>query len=315
MPNTSPDWHEAFLAKLTARLSVEPSSALNPRCLSELTLHAVLDELATDGYRLRDTKPEITSWLQRTGLLVSIPVDYGRGKSEARTRFYSFDVAKSPSSRASHLELLQAYAPKGTICYFTAVGFHALSTQPPVHHHIAMPIKGYVRSALPKVARQEHRTSTPTPKNPLGTILFSSGGLPYYKTSRETRLLPGAQLRYIGPTAIIRITDLEQTLLDTLRRPSHCGGPAVVFEAWDEGIRKLHEDRLADYLASMEHRPTAQRLGYMFADLDYKPGEKLTAVLNRYLSQLDATDPGVYQQLFPGMSYANLRKPWLVYGP
>jgi hypothetical protein len=53
----------------------------------------------------------------------------------------------------------------------------------------------------------------------------------------------------------------------------------------------------------------------MFADLDYKPGEKLTAVLNRYLSQLDATDPGVYQQLFPGMSYANLRKPWLVYGP
>lgn len=132
---------------------------------------------------------------------------------------------------------------------------------------------------------------------------------------REARLLPGTQLRYIGPRTIIRITDLEQTLLDTLHRPLTCGGPAVVFEAWDQGIERLQEDRLADYLASMEHRPTAQRLGYMLADLDYKPGDKLAAVLNRYLSQLDATDPSVYQQLFPGVKYSSLRRPWLVYGP
>jgi hypothetical protein len=89
----------------------------------------------------------------------------------------------------------------------------------------------------------------------------------------------------------------------------------VVFEAWDQGITKLHEDRLADYLAGMEHRPTAQRLGYMLADLDYKPGEKLTAVLKGYLSQLDAEDRSAYQELFPGMRYTSLRKPWLVYGP
>ncbi len=314
MANTSPDWREVFLSRLTKRLSVEPSIALNPRCLSELTLRAVFDELATDGRPLRH-KRQITSWLQQIGLLASIPVDYGREKPVARTRFYSFDVARSPSSHASHLELLQAYAPEGTICYFTAIAFHALSTQPPVHHHIAIPTEGYVMSALPEVTKQRHRACRSTPRNPLGRTLFSYGGLPYYKTSRETRLLRGAQLRYLGPTAIIRITDLEQTLLDSLHRPLHCGGPAVVFEAWDQGIRRLHEDRMADYLAGMEHRPTAQRLGYMFADFDYKPGAELTAVLNRYLSQLDAADPDAYQQLFPGMRYTSLRKPWLVYGP
>ena len=315
MPRTSSDWHEAFLARLTKRLSVEPSIAINPRCLSELTLHTVFDELATDGFRLCYAKEQITSWLQQIGLLALIPVDYGRGKSLARTRFYSFDVAKSPSSHASHLELLQAYAPEGTICFFTAIGFHSLSTQPPVHHHIAIPTETYVRSAVPKVAARKHPPTKRTPRNPLGTALFSYGGLPYYKTSRETRFLRGSQLRYIGPTAIIRITDLEQTLLDTLQRPLHCGGPAVVFEAWDQGIKKLHEDRLAHYLASMQHRPTAQRLGYMFTSFDYKPGDELTAVLNQYRSQLDATDPSVYQQLFPGMRYDTLLRPWLVYGP
>ncbi len=156
-------------------------------------------------------------------------------------------------------------------------------------------------------ASPRHRT----PRNPLGTALFGYGGLPYYKTSRETRLLRGSQLRYIAPTAIIRITDLEQTLLDTLQRPLHCGGPAVVFEAWDQGIKKLPEDRLAHYLASMQHRPTAQRLGYMFTSFDYKPGDELTAVLNQYRSQLDAKDPSVYQQLFPGMRYDTLLRPWL----
>jgi predicted transcriptional regulator of viral defense system len=213
------------------------------------------------------------------------------------------------------LELLQAYAPEGTICYFTAISFHSLSTQPPVHHHIAIPTEGYITSAVPDVSSQKDIPSKRTPRNPLGTMLFRYGGLPFFRTSREKRLLRGAQLRYIGPTAIIRITDLEQTLLDTLHRPLHCGGPAVAFEAWEQGIKKLREDRLADYLASMQHRPTAQRLGYIFADLDYKPGAKLIAVLNRYLSQLDPTDPGGYQQLFPGMRYTNLRKPWLVYGP
>jgi predicted transcriptional regulator of viral defense system len=145
--------------------------------------------------------------------------------------------------------------------------------------------------------------------------LFSYDGIPFYKTSRDKRLLPGAQLRYIGPTAVIRITNLEQTLLDTLHRPLACGGPSVVFEAWEQGLKRVDEERLAQYLLSMDHRPVVQRLGYILEDFDYKPRAKLQSVLDQYLSQLNPADSSLCQQLFPGVEYNNLRHPWLVYGP
>jgi hypothetical protein len=273
-----------------------------------------LDELEGQDFRLQYPKSRIIAWLQETGLLAVIPVDYAQAKPGSRTtRFYSLDIAKSPSSHVSPLELLQAYRSDGAICYFTAIAFHSLSTQPPVHHHIAIPTESYVRSAT-TVPTTTKRLSAAS-RNPLGTLLFNYDGMPFYKTSREKRLLPGVQSRYIGPTTVIRITNLEQTLIDTLHRPLHCGGPAVVFEAWGQGLKRMNEDRLADYLASMDYRPIAQRLGYMLDDLDYKPHPKLRSVLDRYLSQLNPTDSTMYQQLFPGIEYHNLRLPWLVYGP
>jgi predicted transcriptional regulator of viral defense system len=270
-----------------------------------------LGDLETDGFRLRYTKRRTTAWLQEIGLLAAIAVDHVQEKPSSRTRFYSFDIAKTPSSHASPLELLQAYSSEGVVCYFTAIAFHSLSTQPPVHHHIAIPTEACARSTIPRAAKRLPAAS----RNPLGTRLFSYDGMPFYKTSREKRLLPGVQSRYIGPAAVIRIANLEQTLLDALHRPLACGGPSVVFEAWERGLERMNEDRLADYLTSMNHRPIAQRLGYMLDDLEYRPGSNLRNVLDRYLSQLDPADSSLYQQLFPGVEYGNLKHPWLVYGP
>ena len=313
MPKDPSDWHESLLARLVKRLSVEPSTDLNPRCLSEQTLFGVLDDIK-EGDRLRDSKSKsrIVVWLQEIGLMTVIPVDYTRGKSRACTRFYSFDIAKSPSSRVDPIELLQAYSADGVICYFTAIAFYSLSTQLPIHHHIAIPFESHTRSTA---VRTTTKRRPAVARNPLGTHLFDYDGLPFYETSREKRLLPGVQSRYIGPAAVIRITTLEQTLLDTLHRPLHCGGPAVVFEAWNQGLPRVNEDRLADYLASMDHRATVQRLGYMLDDLDYKPRSKLQDVLDRCRSRLDPADSSVYRQLFPGMEYRNLSRSWLVYGP
>jgi hypothetical protein len=316
MLHHSPDWQKAFLAKLVKRLSVEPSTALNSRCLSEQTLYGVLDELEGQDFRLQHPKSRIIAWLQETGLLAVIPVTQAKPGTRT-TRFYSLDIAQSPSSHVSPLELLQACQSDGVICYFTAVAFHSLSTQQPVHHHVAIPIipaiptESDAKPTAPKVTRRQPAR----PRNPLGTHLFNYDGVPFYKTSREKRLLPGVQSRYIGPTTVIRITNLEQTLVDALHRPLHCGGPAVVFEAWGQGLKRMNEDRLADYLTSMDYRPIAQRLGYVLDDLDYKPRPKLRSVLDQYLSQLDPADSAMHQQLFPGIEYHNLRLPWLVYGP
>ncbi|MFT3882954.1 MAG: hypothetical protein QM703_25270 [Gemmatales bacterium] len=89
------------------------------------------------------------------------------------------------------------------------------------------------------------KTTLPKPWNKpnlLGEWLFTYKGLRYYKTTKENRLVPGIQTRFLNPTSIVRITSLEQTLLDTLHRPLSCGGPAVVMEAWEQGITRAKKE-------------------------------------------------------------------------
>ncbi len=85
----------------------------------------------------------------------------------------------------------------------------------------------------------QRRRSAPSKLRPkggpkLGTLLFIYQGTTYYTTKRSSRLAPGVQLRDFGPRTQLRITTCEQTLLDALEKPIHCGGAEVVFEAWRE---------------------------------------------------------------------------------
>jgi hypothetical protein len=43
-------------------------------------------------------------------------------------------------------------------------------------------------------------------------------------------------MRVVSPRTWLRITTLEQTLLDTLLQPLRCVGEAVVLEAWENGV-------------------------------------------------------------------------------
>jgi len=307
--------HDAFISFLIDRLSRESSVSLNPHCLSERTLYSLFDEIIAQGHRPQQSKERTKEWLKEIGLLTPIAIDQYPDSSKRSTRFYRLDVSRKAQSQPSPLELLQAYNEAGVICYFTAIAFHSLSTQPPVHHHLGIPIEPRPKAAqvLPRkvsVSRSESRKA-----DPLGTWLFTYKGLRYYQTSREKRLIPGIQTRITGPTSLIRITVLEQTLLDTLHRPLSCGGPAVVMEAWEQGLGRVNEDKLERYLQKMDYLPIAQRLGYVLGSLGYRPGASLKNALDAYLARLDPNDPSAYQQLFPGVKYDHLQYPWLVYGP
>lgn len=317
MPHRSPEWQDAFLTAFVKRLAAEPSTALNPACLSQLALRNllgdILSELETRGIGPCFEKGQVKTWLLETGLLTAIPVEYGETKRTLRTTFYTLDLARRRFANASPYELLQAYDADGVICYFSAIAFHSLSTQPPMHHHIAI-LHDY-REKTDRKTASTALTSLPRKYCELGTRLFKYAEVPYYKTSRERRLVPGIQTRYLGPNSLIRITTLEQTLLDVLHRPLSCGGPAVAFEAWEQGLSNLNENRLTDHLIAMEHLPTMQRLGYMLDTLDFKPQNRLASVLESCVARLEHADPSAYRQLFPGVKYENLRTPWLVYGP
>ncbi len=309
------DWQNSFLSSLIERLSQEPSMSLNPHCLSERTLYDLFDEFRMPSGIPQPPKRQRKQWLEEIGLLTLIPIDeYPKG-STPNTRFYRLDITKKSRSHPSPLELLQAYDSTGVICYFTAVAFHTLTTQPPVHHHLAILTEPRTRTVTTSSSPEASSRPPRAKADPLGTRLFTCQGIPYYRTSREKRLLSGIQTRCLSATALIRITTLEQTLLDTLHRPISCGGPAVVTEAWEQGLRRLNEDKLARHLQDMDHLPIAQRLGYVLAALDYQPGPSLKATLDSYLARLNPDDPAACQQLFPGVRYEHLHHPWLVYGP
>jgi predicted transcriptional regulator of viral defense system len=304
------------ISSLVDRLSREPSVSLNPHCLSQQTLDGLLDEIFAGGHGRVPSKIGTRKWLEEIGLLTPIAIDLYPNDSKPSTRFYRLDISRQSQSHPAPHELLQAYDKTGVICYFTALAFHSLTSQPAAHHHVAIPNEHRPKAKQTSLAKIREASPGERKKaDPLGTWLFTFKGIRYYKTSREKRLLPGVQTRYTGPTSLIRITTLEQTLLDTLHRPLSCGGPAVVMEAWGQGLGRVNEDKIELFLREMRHLPTAQRLGYVLDNLEYKPGRTLKSTLESFLSQLNPNDPNAYQQLFPGVKYDHLRHPWLIYGP
>jgi hypothetical protein len=155
------------------------------------------------------------------------------------------------------------------------------------------------------------------PRHAFGTLLFRYQGVPFYSTRRSARLVPGVQTRAHGPRTRLRITTLEQTLLDTLSKPFPCGGPEVVFEAWHEAVasRRLDEERLLKYLRAMNYPATARRLGVMLELVGCTPGNKLRQFLEACREAIDRQSPHARISLLPGVAYQNLNEHWLVNAP
>lgn len=64
----------------------------------------------------------------------------------------------------------------------------------------------------------------------------------------------------------VYVTDLERTLLDSLRSPDKCGGIAKVLQAW-KGAEGCDLDRLVAYTERFEIQNLKQRVGYLLDKL------------------------------------------------
>jgi predicted transcriptional regulator of viral defense system len=162
---------------------------------------------------------------------------------------------------------------KTVICYFSAICHHELTTQIPAYHHIAR-LKN-----MGKRSREEHLKvlslkqegvgNSLNVKPSLGTLLFTYDGTLYYQTTRDQTLVPGVQEVQFSPTLLARVTTLEQTLLDTLHNPWSCGGPAVVFEAWQNGVPLIDDSLFNEYLCKIGRVDFDLRVGYMLEQFEY----------------------------------------------
>ena len=187
---------------------------------------------------------------------------------------YCLEFGGVPEISSSELLLsTQADFLKTAICYFSAIYYHELTTQIPAYHHIAILKNMGKRSSEEHLKvlflKQEYLEKSLNVKPSLGTLLFSYDGTPYYQTSRDEILMPGVQEVRLSPTLLARITTLEQTLLDTLHNPWSCGGPAVVFEAWQNGVSLIDDSLLNDYLCKIGRVDVDLRVGYMLDQFEY----------------------------------------------
>jgi predicted transcriptional regulator of viral defense system len=227
---------------------------------------------------------------------------------------YFLDMEATEKETLDPLELLQGYRPDGVLCYFGVLAHHGLTTQVPPFFHVAF---------LEKSPRPRLRTGTAMPieestivkpkRDPLGQRVFEFEGVSCYLTKRNPSFVPGIQTRIVGSRTILRMTTIEQTMIDTLGYPLHCGGEGVVFEAWERGTGLWNEDRFAEYLQKIDQPEMDRRVGAILETLELKAdSRKLQARLEAVRA---SSANNVEVSLLRGFFYPNLNRTWNVRVP
>ncbi|MGA2533254.1 MAG: hypothetical protein ABSG19_09470 [Candidatus Aminicenantales bacterium] len=313
-----PEKWEDFLRVLINQLSKTSPALPTVRCLTKKTLVNVFGDIKKE-LGLPSTFPtgiRILNRLISMGLARQIPVEETINSTPSN-EFYLMGFQGSNEREIDPLELLQAFSPKGIICYLSALGHLALTTQVPVHHHIAIPTRD--RPAMINEPLDAAPSLDPTAENiersKLGTRIFSYEGIPYYSTKRVIRSIPGIKERVLSPWSTIRMTTIEQTLLDTLQYPYHCGGPDVVFEAWQTARDRYEEEDLLKGLKRIGLPPLIRRLGAVYDLLNYKPSKSLSAFLKEKRDQFFMQSENPPIPLLRGLTFSRLNSYWNVLIP
>ncbi len=305
-------YREAFLATLTTKLAAPSESWPTTRFWTPSSLRYLFretrDELGAQKIRSQLSNKSLLEWLAQ--------INVSREVVAVGERFQVFGLAKTDA--VDPYELLMASRPKGVICYFSALAFHSLTTQPIPHHHVAVLKPSIVSENTARQPKQTVPQSAPKPTvRKMGRLLFTYEGTPFFETTRSSRLIPGVQTWAHGPRTNLRIAAYEQSLIDALYKPFHCGGPEVVFEAWHEAHHsgRLDEERLADYLEAMNFPATTRRAAVMLQLLERVPGRVLQNTLEKTRAQIDRKGEFAVISLLPGIDYKTLDKDWLVRTP
>jgi hypothetical protein len=309
----------AFQAELLRRIAVATEEFPTVRCWSARKFRGLLGHLRSsllDERIISSSFPRtdaLLDWLISTGLVFPLPVAPST-TVQAETQFYLVEVGAGPQSVVSPFELLQAFQPQGIVSFFSALSFHGLTTQPPPFHHTAIPTPR--PPGLPEERPVTETSPSPTAaprRDPLGSHAFTHDGLRYYSTKRYRDLVPGIQTQILDPRIHLRVTDLEQTLLDTLMQPDACGGQSVIFEAWGN-LDRARPERLAGYVRGLTLPVLTRRLGALLNLTGITPPAPLLPVLAEARRRF-ASAPGPQVPLFRGQPGTRLDPEWNVLTP
>lgn len=315
-----PRWEE-FLNALTHQLAKPAFPLLSTRCITRSDLSKIFVEIRKE-LSLPSTfpdGPDIIQHLHSMGLVSVIPVDLTGNSPESSPskQFIVFGIEGTSKPDIDSLELLQAYNQDGVICYFSAISYFDLTTQAPAHHHIASLTR---KSPIKKLSRQDLVTNIytkerTTKNKKIGTHVFSFEGIPFYSVKRVSNSIPGIKTRVLSSRTTIRISTIEQTLLDTLHYPYHCGGAEVVFEAWRNRIDNIDDDLLLDYLEKIQIPPLTRRVGAILEMLRHSPSIALKSFLSKSREGIFSLPEVSTIPLLRGINFPQINHNWNVLVP
>lgn len=311
-----PGQWEIFLKALSDEIAEPTPAHPTVRCWTHASLAKLIQKIRrTTLSSTFPNTPDILKHLVSAGWAYRIAVDIPSNTTTPPSKdFYLLDISAAHAPAVDPLELLQAYRPDGILCYFSALTYHSLTTQLAPHHHIAAlitPSKSYPH--LLNVPAGEVKPLSK--KVSLGETLFTYQGIPCYLTKRSSSRLIGIQTRVLGPRTNLRITTLEQTLIDTFHKPLHCGGSSVIFEAWEDGVTRFDAALLSDYLTKIDSHLLLRRVGAMFDLLEYSPTDELKRILQSGLEFDQQSTQATNISLLPGLEFPSLNPKWRVMTP
>ncbi|SHJ63816.1 Transcriptional regulator, AbiEi antitoxin, Type IV TA system [Malonomonas rubra DSM 5091] len=314
-----PKQWDLFLKEFSDRL-VAPSQGIpSTRCLSRNTLASIFSAIKKEK-QLPSTFPsglKILELLTSMGLATEIPTEKKESSAPSK-EFYLIGLSASHDKTTDPFEMLQAHKPDGVICYFSAISYYEMSTQFPSHHHIATLTKSPKPSnpqSPHQVIDSKHEDTQPEASKKIGTLSFSYQGVPFYTTKRNSNTIPGIKTRILNPRTTIKITSKEQTLLDTLSYPIHCGGAEVVFEAWENYIDSIDEEALLDLLNSIKSASLNRRLGALLDFIGYQPKAELNRFLENTKKEAETSADQITIPLLKGHAFQRINPSWNIFIP
>ncbi|MDY0211780.1 MAG: hypothetical protein RBR06_02100 [Desulfuromonadaceae bacterium] len=306
-----PYW-EIYLKELFEQLSKPSAEIPSTRCLTRKTFTSLHGKIIKN-LSLPSTFPsglQCLRLLSSMGLASEIDIDKHEGSAPSK-EFYLLGVSSSSSPYVDPVEILQAYKPDGVICFFSALSYYELTTQFPTHHHIAI-ITDRMPAAKSEKSACQFRAKKKSPIK-LGSIAFHYQETPFYTVTRSRSTIPSIKNRRLNPKTNIKMTSKEQTLLDTLHYPLHCGGPEVILEAWDTLLKNLDEGNFVKIIKQINSSHLTRRLGALFDYLGYHPQIELCEILEESKQRAQSSSEISGIPLFRGIQYSNTNTDWKVF--
>lgn len=187
--------------------------------------------------------------------------------------------------KASDYQVIQSLRSKGYFTHFTALAIHGLTLQQPkvVYFNVEQPSKPRAQATL----SQERVDFAFSRSCRVSKSVGQLGGLRIHLLNGKQTHQTGVIDYDTGEQSVIRVTDIERSLIDATVRPIYSGGVHVVLEAYRRAGERVSVNKMAATLSALDYvYPYHQTVGF-YLERSGLYTERQLALMDRFERKLD----------------------------